>query len=115
VSVSGMAVSVAVVLLAAGVGLASAQEFSPNVPVFAVGLNEPRGLTFGPDGALYVAEGGRGGTDTTTEKECPQVPTAGPYSGGFTRGSRGSTRTALARQWPTTCRRARRTRVSARS
>ncbi len=30
--------------------------------VVASGLDNPRGLTFGPNGALYVAEAGRGGT-----------------------------------------------------
>ena len=33
--------------------------------VFATGLNDPRGLKFGPDGNLYVAEAGIGGTDST--------------------------------------------------
>lgn len=36
---------------------------SPMV-VVASGLDNPRGLAFGPDGALYVAEAGRGGTST---------------------------------------------------
>ena len=39
---------------------------SPNVTVFASGLAGPRGLKFGPDGDLYVAEAGFGGTNTTT-------------------------------------------------
>jgi hypothetical protein len=59
-------------------------QSSAKVTQFASGFNNPRGLKFGPDGYLYVAEGGTGGTQTTTEEDCPQVPAVGPYSGGFT-------------------------------
>jgi hypothetical protein len=58
---------------------------SSSVPVgtqtpFATGLNNPRGLRFGPDGFLYVAEAGAGGTDSTTAAQCTQVPgPVGPY------------------------------------
>jgi hypothetical protein len=35
------------------------------VNVIMTGLDNPRGLTLGPDGGIYVAEAGRGGTGTT--------------------------------------------------
>jgi hypothetical protein len=55
--------------------------------VYATGLDNPRGLRFGPDGYLYVAEGGLGGA-TSTVGQCPQVPPPiGPYLGSTT-GSR---------------------------
>jgi len=61
---------------------------APNaVSAFATGLNNPRGLKFGPDGNLYVAEGGIGGMDST-EGCCEQVISpVGPYTGSIT-GSR---------------------------
>ncbi|HXB90687.1 MAG TPA: ScyD/ScyE family protein [Puia sp.] len=54
--------------------------------VVATGFNDPRGIKFGPDGLLYVAEAGIGGTHLST---CiPQViPPVGPYTGSDT-GSR---------------------------
>ena len=53
--------------------------------VFATGLRYPRGFTWGPDGALYVAEAGSGGTHSTRAAECDQVvPPVGPYTNGTT-------------------------------
>ena len=52
--------------------------------VVTTGLENPRGIKFGPDRRLYVAEGGLGGARSTIGR-CPQVPApVGPYLGGFT-------------------------------
>ncbi len=67
-------------LLLTGLGVTAQAQFT----VFASGLNNPRGLTFGPGGDLYVAEGGTGGS-LSTAGTCTQViPPIGPYTGGHT-------------------------------
>jgi hypothetical protein len=59
-------------------------QLPPNATVYASGLEGPRGLKFGPDGMLYVAEAGTGGT-TSTAGTCTQVvPPIGPYTNGNT-------------------------------
>ena len=57
---------------------------NPKITVFATGFNNPRGLKFGPDGFLYVAEGGLGGNLTTTGLCDSVIPPIGPYIGGNT-------------------------------
>jgi hypothetical protein len=71
----------AVLLLStfAGGGVAADLE------TYATGLNNPRGLKFGPDRDLYVAEGGTTVGSASTVGLCDQVPfPVGPYTGGFT-------------------------------
>ena len=78
-------VALTTVLSALALGSAFGQ-LSSNVSVFATGLNNPRGLKFGPDGYLYVAEGGIGGSDSNVGC-CEQAAGVGPYTGSVT-GSR---------------------------
>lgn len=59
-------------------------QLPPNATLYASGLAGPRGMAFGPDGMLYVAEAGFGGT-TSTKGTCTQVvPPIGPYTNGNT-------------------------------
>jgi hypothetical protein len=74
--------------------------------VYATGLEGPRGLRFGPDGNLYVAEAGLGGTEST-KGLCKQVPApVGPYTGGLTarisKIASDGTRTTVAAGFPST-------------
>lgn len=52
-----------------------------SVSVLASGFNNPRGLAFGPDGNLYVAEGGIGGTHSTAGQCTQVIAPVGPYTG----------------------------------
>ncbi|GAC1651301.1 MAG: hypothetical protein NVS4B3_11700 [Gemmatimonadaceae bacterium] len=61
--------------------------------VYATGLTSPRNLKFGPDGLLYVSEGGLGGNMNPTgfdarSRPCPPVnnmfTVPGPYGSGYT-------------------------------
>lgn len=70
-------------LLSTTLLLLTLPAWSQTVTPVATGLNGPRELKFGPDGALYVAEAGMGGTDGPFH--CEQVPSpVGPYHGGPT-------------------------------
>jgi len=61
-----------------------AQQLPAKASIYASGLLAPRGLRFGPDGYLYVAEAGNGGSHGTGTA-CTQVPgPVGPYTGGTT-------------------------------
>ena len=60
---------------------AAPASHTAHVSVFATGFNNPRGLAFGPNGDLYVAEGGLGGSHSTVGK-CRQASgAAAPYTG----------------------------------
>jgi hypothetical protein len=63
---------------------AQAPPVAPGGTVVAAGLEGPRGMMFGPDGLLYIAEAGLGGTQAVP-KGCENVPApVGPYHGGLT-------------------------------
>jgi hypothetical protein len=80
---ASLTIATAVVTLAPLPSVAQ-QAMQPVAFTYATGLEGPRGLRFGPDGYLYVAEAGTGGTNSTATA-CTQVPSPpGPYTGGKT-------------------------------
>lgn len=74
------------VLTAEAAGPAGAKSRGPVVSTYAEGLTNPRGLAFGPDGHLYVAEAGTGGDDEATDEPgCEAIFNVySPYLAGYT-------------------------------
>lgn len=68
---------------ATGGSTAAGAAASASWSVVAAGLNNPRGLAFGPNGALYIAEAGRGGAGPCFEG--PEGPACFGQTGSITR------------------------------
>jgi sugar lactone lactonase YvrE/ribosomal protein L24E len=62
---TGTALLLGVALSGVGATLSAGPASAASIQTIATGLNSPRHLTVGPDGALYVAEAGTGGPGPT--------------------------------------------------
>ena len=94
---------VAAMLATAAAALLAAGTVGAAPTVVAAGLDNPRGLTFGSDGTLYVAEAGRGGSGPCFMNSEPNLVCLGATGAitqsatGRRRGSRAACRRSQAR------------------
>src|SRR5688572_18573088 len=70
--------------------VASCLAQTGNWTVVASGLNNPRGLDFAPNGALFIAEAGMGGNGPTVTRPAPMPPLRFGLSGSITRVFKGT-------------------------
>ena len=89
IAITGLVLVGSSVLHADSFGPSSDRQHKPSRPsvtAYATGLTNPRGLAFGPDNRLYVAEAGTGGTLTPVgdPRGCPvNVNIFSPYTAGY--------------------------------
>ena len=89
IAITGLVLVGSSVLHADSFGPSSDRQHKPSRPsvtAYATGLTNPRGLAFGPDNRLYVAEAGTGGTSTPVgdPRGCPvNVNIFSPYTAGY--------------------------------
>jgi len=74
---------VSALLMLPNLAIAQATPVADGGSVVATGLTNPRAMTWGPDGNIYVALAGTGGSTAATE-DAPTTAILGPFMGGST-------------------------------